>query len=64
MKDIKNFAARQAQSLRASAGRFELRGDSATATMFRNDAWHVEHDTTGLDDVQIREERKDQTNGS
>jgi len=50
MHDIK-----QANELRASAERLEIRGDSVSALLFRNAAWRLENGKEWLDDVNVLE---------
>lgn len=49
----------QAQALRDSAERFEIRGDIMTAQLFRNSAWRIENGREWLDDINIREVSND-----
>jgi hypothetical protein len=50
---------REAQALRDSADRFEIRGDIVTAQLFRNSAWRIEHGHEWLDDINVREASND-----
>jgi hypothetical protein len=48
----------QAQALRVSADRFELRNQPITALLFRNAAYALEHETKQTGDTQIKKERQ------
>lgn len=45
----------EANRIRVSAERLDIRGDHATAILFRNAAWKLEQGREWLDDVSVRE---------
>ena len=42
----------EARKIRVSAGRLDIRGDHATALLFRNAAWRIEQERDWLDDAK------------
>jgi hypothetical protein len=45
----------EANKIRATAERLDIRGDHATAILFRNAAWLMENGRQWLDDADVRE---------
>ena len=48
-------ANKEANLLRASADRLDIRGEHASALLFRNAAWRIENGREWLDDTQVKE---------
>ena len=48
-------ANKEANLLRASADRLDIRGEHASALLFRNAAWRIENGREWLDDIQVKE---------
>jgi hypothetical protein len=56
MRNQEQSNTEQAQKIRESADRLDLRGEHLVAQLFRNAAWCIENKKNYFDDVNVREE--------
>jgi hypothetical protein len=55
MHNQKQSSINQAQAIRDSADRLDLRGEHLVAQLFRNAAWCIENKKNYFDDINIQE---------